>query len=105
MLFRSEIEFGDQAHTRIANYEVQVKFDYEGVLDPDIYTFAHQIQRMSEKVGDLLVQYVITENGKIISNTEGKVSISEGMVWEMDYKADELHMFDISYRFGYNYID
>jgi hypothetical protein len=97
-----EIEYLNQEHTKIGNYEIDVKFDYEGVLDPDIYAFAHQIQRMSEKMGDLLTEFVITEDGKIVSNKKGNTTIGEGMVWKMDYRADELHYFDLSYRFGYD---
>lgn len=97
-----EIEYLNQEHTKIGNYEVDVRFDYEGVLDPDMPTFTYQVQIMSEKMGDLLAEYVITEDGKIVSNQEGNVTIGEGMVWKMDYRADELHYFDLSYRFGYN---
>jgi hypothetical protein len=97
-----EIEYLNQEYTKIGNYEVDVRFDYEGVLDPDISTFTYQVQVMSEKMGDLLSEFVITEDGKIVSNTEGNVTIGEGMVWKMDYRADELHYFDLSYRFGYD---
>jgi hypothetical protein len=36
-----------------------------------MYSFAHDIQRMSEKLRDILSEYVITEDGKIV---EGKNS-------------------------------
>jgi hypothetical protein len=97
-----EIEYLNQDHTKIGNYEIDIKFDYEGVLDPFISTFTYQVQIMSDKMGDLLSEYVITEDGKIVSNQEGNTTIGQGLVWKMDYRADELHMFDISYRFGYD---
>jgi hypothetical protein len=97
-----EVEYLNQEHTKIGNYEIDIKFDYEGVLEPDINTFTYDIQNMSYKMGDLLSAYVITEDGKIVTNKKGNITISEAMVWKMDYKADELHFFNLSYRFGYD---
>jgi hypothetical protein len=53
-------------------------------------------------MGDLLSAYVITEDGKIVINKKGNITIGEAMVWKVDYKADELHFFNLSYRFGYD---
>ena len=64
-----EFEYIDQNHNKLANYDVVVKFDYNGALDFDMYNFFHDIQRMSEKLKDILNEYVITEDGKIV---EGK---------------------------------
>jgi hypothetical protein len=97
-----EIEYLNQEHTKIGNYEIDIRFDYEGVLEPDINTFTYDVQNMSYKMGDLLSAYVITEDGKIVTNKKGNITISEAMVWKMDYKADELHFFNLSYRFGYD---
>jgi len=97
-----EVEYLNQEHTKIGNYEIDIKFDYEGVLEPDINTFTYDVQNMSYKVGDLLSAYVITEDGKIVINKKGNITISEAMVWKVDYKADELHFFNLSYRFGYD---
>lgn len=97
-----ELEYLNQSHTKISNYEIDVRFDYEGSLEPEIHSFTHDIKMMSLKMADLLAEYVITEDGKIVSNQEGNVTIGEAMVWKMDYRADELHYFDLSYRFGYD---
>jgi hypothetical protein len=97
-----EVEYLNQEHTKIGNYEIDIKFDYEGVLEPDINTFTYDVQNMSYKMGDLLSAYVITEDGKIVINKKGNITISEAMVWKIDYKADELHFFNLSYRFGYD---
>ena len=96
-----ELDYINQDRTSIDSYDIGVTFDYEGALEPNMYSFAHDIQRMSEKMGDLLSEYVITKGGKIVTNKEGNVSVNEGSVWNIEYKVDEKHIFDISYRFVY----
>jgi hypothetical protein len=98
-----ELDYLNKEHTKIAEYEIDVKFDYQGLLDPEISTFTYQVQSMSEKMGDFLSEYVITEDGKIVSNQEGNVTISEGMVWNIKFIADDTHFFNMSYRFRYDY--
>jgi transglutaminase/protease-like cytokinesis protein 3 len=98
-----DLEYLNQEHTKIANYEIDVKFDYQGLLDPEISTFTYQVQAMSDEMGGFLSEYVITEDGKIVSNQEGNVTISEGMVWNIKFIADDTHFFNMSYRFGYDY--
>ena len=97
-----DLEYLNQEQTKLGNYEIDIRFDYQGVLDPEISTFTYQVQAMSEKMGDFLSEYVITEDGKIVSNKEGNVTISEGMVWHIKFIADDKHLFNMTYRFGYD---
>ncbi len=47
-----ELEYLNQEQTKLGNYEIDIRFDYQGVLDPEISTFTYQVQAMSEKMGD-----------------------------------------------------
>jgi hypothetical protein len=96
-----EFEYIDQNHTKLHGYDVDIKFDYLGALDFDIYSFAHDIQRMSEKLRDIISEYVITEDGKIVSGNNSKCFPQDPLVFSVEYKADETHIFDLGYNFRY----
>ena len=97
-----EFEYIDQNQTKLANYNVDVKFDYNGALDFDMYSFAHDIQRMSEKLRDILNEYVITRDGKLVSGDNLHCFSGEPMVYNIDYEADNRHIFDLGYKFSYS---
>jgi hypothetical protein len=96
-----EFDYIDQNHTKLANYDIDVKFDYQGALEFDMYSFAHDIQRMSEKLRDILNEYVITEEGKIVSGNNSNCFATEPMIFSIEYKVDEQHIFDLGYKFTY----
>ena len=96
-----EFDYIDQNHTKLANYDIDVKFDYQGAIDIDMYSFAHDIQRMSEKLRDVLNEYVITEEGKIVEGKNSNCFPTDPMVFSIEYKVDETHIFDLGYKFTY----
>jgi len=91
----------DYNKNKIDNYDVNIKFDYNGGLDNDINSFGYDIKRMSEKLQDIIDEYTITQEGKIIKGSTGKAFSTEGVVWSINYVADEKHIFDISFRVRY----
>ena len=96
-----EFDYIDQNHTKLANYDMDVKFDYQGALEFDMYDFAHDIQRMSEKLRDLLNEYVITEEGKIVEGKNSNCFTTHPMIFNIEYEADTKHIFDLGYKFTY----
>jgi hypothetical protein len=96
-----EFDYIDQNHTKLANYDIDVKFDYQGAIDVDMYSFAHDIQRMSEKLRDVLNEYVITEEGKIVEGQNSNCFATEPMIFNIEYEADTNHIFDLGYKFNY----
>ena len=101
MSIHIEFDYIDQNHTKLANYDVDVKFDYTGSLEFEMYSFAHDIQRMSEKLRDILNEYVITEDGKIVEGKNSNCFATDPMVFSIEYKVDEKHIFDLGYKFTY----
>jgi hypothetical protein len=96
-----EFEY-DGNHEKLEGYDIDVKFDYEGPLDFDMYSFAHDIQRMSEKLRDILSEYVITQDGKILSGSNSNCYPSgEPMIFNIEYEADMKHIFELGYKFRY----
>jgi hypothetical protein len=96
-----EFDYVDQNHTKLANYDVDVKFDYGGSIEFEMYSFAHDIQRMSEKLRDILSEYVITQDGKIVEGQNSNCFPTDPMVFSIEYKVDEKHIFDLGYKFTY----
>ena len=99
--FGLELYYDDSSHTSIQSYEIDITFDYNLSLDPDMYSFAHDIQRMSEKMRKIISEYVLSKEGKIISNENEDMLAHEGSIWKIDYEADAKHIFEMSYRFEY----
>jgi hypothetical protein len=96
-----EFEYIDQNHTKLANYDVDVKFDYQGSLEFEMYSFAHDIQRMSEKLRNIVNEFVITEDGKIVEGKNSNCFATDPLVFSIEYKVDETHIFDLGYKFTY----
>ena len=96
-----EFEYTDESRTKLRNYDIDVKFDYHGPLEYEMYSFAHDIQRMSEKLRDILNEFVVSEEGKIVSGTNANCYTTDPMIFSIEYKADESHIFELGYKFHY----
>ena len=97
-----EFNYTDESHEKLESYDVDVKFDYEGSLEFEMYSFAHDIQRMSEKLRDVISEYVISQDGKLINGNSSKCYPSDPLVFSIEYKVDEKHIFDLGYKFNYH---
>ena len=102
MKIHIEFEYIDQGHQKLSGYDIDITFDYEGALDFDMYSFAHDIQRMSEKLRDVISEYIISQDGKLINGNNSKCYPSDPMVFSIEYKVDEKHIFDLGYKFNYH---
>jgi len=101
MKIHIDFEYADQNRQKLSGYDLDITFDYEGGLDFDIYSFAHDIQRMSEKLRDILNEYVITQEGKILSRVNSNCYTTEAMVYNIEYEVDNKHVFNLGYKFQY----
>ena len=96
-----DFEYADQNRQKLGAYDVDVQFDYEGILDFDMYNFAHDIQRMSEKLRDVVNEYVISQEGRIVSRENSNCYTTEAMVYHISYEVDTKHVFNLGYKFHY----
>ena len=96
-----DFEYADQNRQKLSSYDIDVQFDYEGALDFDMYSFAHDIQRMSEKLRDVVNEYVISQEGKIVSRENSNCYTAEAMVYNISYEVDTKHVFNLGYKFHY----
>lgn len=89
------------AHESINSYDIDLEFDYEGVLDSEVTELTHDIQRMAYNLRDIISEYVITEDGKIVNKDYSNCYPSEANIWSIKFNYDENHVFRMSYRFHY----
>ena len=97
-----EFDYIDNLSKIIDTYTINIEFDYINLLDADIYSFAHDIKRMSDKLELALNKYIITKEGKIVSGDLNKGSATDGAVWAINYEADNKHIFDMTFRVHYH---
>ena len=94
-------EFNDQLHEQLVNYDVDIEFDYNGPIDFDLENFAIDIQRMSDKLEKIVMEYVITQDGKIVNRVKTNGYTTGPLIFKVDYAADEKHVFLLGYKFNY----
>ena len=82
----------------LLSYTVEVKFDYLGAIDPIVYYFVKDIERMSDKMRDMIGTYVLNPKGKFVVGDDNNASISDGYIWSSKFNADETHEFVMSFR-------
>jgi hypothetical protein len=96
-----EFDFVDQKHEKIIAYDIDVKFDYRGAFDFEMSTFLYDIQKMEQKLRQLVGEYVISPDGKIVSRSKTDVAMSDAKVFGIEFAVDEKHIFDLGYTFHF----
>jgi hypothetical protein len=94
-----EFDYLDQKHEKISEYDLDVKFDYAGAFDFEMSTFLYDIQKMEQKLRQLVGEYVLTPEGKIVSRSKTNVAMSDAKVFNIEFAVDEKHIFDLGYTF------
>lgn len=91
------VEFDKDKEGNLHGYDVDLTFDYQGRIDPEVYELGGDIQRMSTILQEIIAKYPITPEWKI--NMEYKDFISvEGNIWKINYSFDELHEFHMTFK-------
>lgn len=86
----------------IYSYDVDVKFDYQGTIDFDLSSFVTDIQKMSDKLSELVSEFMITSDGKVVLGKNANCFASEPNIYTIDYEVDTKHIFNLSYKFNYH---
>ena len=85
----------------ISEYSVDLKFDYQGRIDPEVWNFGQDISTMEGKLREIVGRYPITPQGKIQMGFTDYM-ISDGMIWDLQYVFDEKHLFEMSFKIDLN---
>jgi hypothetical protein len=97
-----EFEYIDQLHTKLDNYDIDIKFDYEGRIDFDLYSFVQDIKAMSDKLQAIISEYVITKEGRIVSSSNSNCYTTEPLIFNIQYEVDTKHVFELGFKFRYD---
>jgi hypothetical protein len=96
-----EFDYTDESREKLSNYHLDITFDYHGRIDIMLSEFLSDVQTMSDKLKDILMEFVVTEEGKIINGKGSNVYTLDPFIFSTKYKADELHKFVLGYKFNY----
>jgi hypothetical protein len=83
----------------VPGYILDVKFDYDGPIDPQIPSFFEDISTMLSKFGKILEKFTITRSGKL--SVSQKVLVEDYIINEFNYKQEEIHIFSVSFMIIY----
>jgi hypothetical protein len=101
--FHVEFMYTDGMRDRLEEYDIDIKFDYHGVIDSSSNSFGADIERMSRQLREIIMTYTITPEGKIKSGDADTFStfVDEGMIWGFEFEADTKHIFNMSFKVNY----
>jgi hypothetical protein len=100
--FDFEFQFEDDNSTILFEYDMDMIFDYQGSIEPDVYDFTQNIRIMADKLHKIVSQYVVTKEGKIsLGKNYESAFVHEGYIWSLDFQQDAKHMFNMSFKVTY----
>ena len=100
--FDVELSFVDyETKDEIESYDVDMKFDYKGVIDADMSVFFGDIEKMMRKIRSVLENFAITKSGKLIHENHDYY-VSDASIFSVDFDYDEKHEFNVFFRVNYN---
>jgi hypothetical protein len=100
--FDVELSFVDyETKDEIESYDVDMKFDYKGVIDADMSVFFGDIEKMMRKIRSVLKKFAITKSGKLVHENHDYY-VSDASIFNVDFDYDEKHEFSVFFRVNYN---
>jgi len=95
--FTIDFEYDSLEHADVINeYDVNIKFEYQGVINGEVGDFGKDIYRMCYEFEKILNEWSISKEGKIQHNAD--VWVLEAMIWDIIYRVDETHSFNVTYK-------
>lgn len=96
-----EFEYLDDSKEKIIRYDLDITFDYHGRIDLELTEFVRDVEKMSDELKKILMEFVISKDGKIVSGINSDVYVLDPLIFSAEFKADELHKFILGYKFLY----
>ncbi len=96
-----EFEYTDESREKLSRYDLDITLDYHGAIDLELFEFVRDIEKMSNNLQEYLLEFVINQEGKIVSGKGSNVFTLDPMIFSADYKVDEKHKFVLGYKFLY----
>jgi hypothetical protein len=94
--FTIDFMFDAYQKEKLLEYDVYIKFDFNGGIDNESDVIGYDIKNMCDELGKSIYTYGINKNGKL--TTEGNYNVYPAMIWKINYDTDSTHIFDVSYK-------
>lgn len=94
--FAITFNYDKQSQDTLRDYIIDIKFDYENVINEFFNDFIKDIKKISYRLESLFHKYTITNSGKLKLN--GNVYVAEPIIWEIDFLFEERHIFSMSFN-------
>jgi len=96
-----DFEYTDESREKLSRYDLDITFDYHGTIDLELSEFVRDVEKMSDNLQKHLLEFVINQEGKIVSGNGNNVYSLDPLIFSADYKVDEKHKFVLGYKFLY----
>jgi len=90
-----------KGYKKLEGYDLTIKFEYNVVFDSGMEGFSYDIRRMSDVLIEVISEYVISQEGKIVNGANSNCFTTDPLVLSVNYEIDETHTFLLSYKFNY----
>jgi hypothetical protein len=97
-----EVYYSSEKDETPTGYDLDIKFDYEGAFEFEMSSFLSDIHQMEKKLRSIVGEYVLNPEGKIVNQSKTNVAMSDAKVFDIDFKVDEKHIFELGYSFVYD---
>lgn len=101
--FSMDFAYNTTGGDLINEYEVNLKFDYNGAIDADLENFFSDVRKPLSELYNIVSKILITRDGKIRVGSEivDDYIVHGPMLWDMDYQYDTKHIMNVSFKIDY----
>ncbi len=96
-----EFEYTDESREKLSRYDLDITLDYHGAIDLELSEFVRDVVKMSNELQKYLLEFVVNQEGKIVSGNNSNVYALDPLIFSADYRVDEKHKFVLGYKFLY----
>lgn len=96
-----EFEYTDESREKLSRYDFDITLDYHGAIDLELSEFVRDVEKMSNELQKYLLEFVVNQDGKIVSGNNSNVYTLDPLLFSADYRVDEKHKFVLGYKFLY----
>lgn len=86
---------------KITEFSLDVKIDDTRAYDGDASSIGYMLRQANDDIREFLYKYPVNPNNGRIDTTIQDFMVNDGLFLNFDYKLDESHMMEITFRVSY----
>jgi hypothetical protein len=83
-----EFEYTDESREKLSRYDLDITLDYHGAIDLELSEFVRDVVKMSNELQKYLLEFVVNQEGKIVSGNNSNVYALDPLIFSADYRVD-----------------